>query len=356
MRIAIIGSRGVPARYGGFETLADRLSLYLVERGHSVTIVGENHVGSHTDSRRNLRCTLFSKRRFPVLFYFESVLRTLIGFEAVIILGVGGGPFQWLFHLTRVRVVTNVDGLEHLRDKYSALQKSYVRWSQYFAKKFSDQLVADAAAVEEYWIKTIRADQHRITVITYGTDIARIADDQLLKKFGLEKKNYYLLIARIVPENNIKMIVDSFLTADSLRKLVIVGNWQDSAYGREIRKWDDERLCLFDPVYDEEVVVALRRHSFAYLHGHSVGGTNPTLVEALGCGCITICFDNPFNRATTHGFGYFFHDKKSLKQEIEKVEVLSAAAIAELEMQSWLLAERVYDWRIIGNAYEKLLC
>lgn len=350
-RLTIIGSRGIPARYGGFETLAEHLARQLHGEKILITVIGEQPEVEGFGGVY-VRKTSFSKRRYPVLYYLESVFRAMWNTDVVLHLGVGGGPFLFLLRWMRIRVVTNVDGMEHQRAKYSALKKTYVRFAQAMTARWSDHLVADAEAVREYWMHRWNIPDNRITVIRYGAPVVKSAPRIPL----LPAESYYLLIARIVPENNIHLILDAFEKSGSVRSLVIIGNWMDSAYGMQLRQCADSRIILLDPVYDTEAVQSYRFHCFTYLHGHSVGGTNPTLVEALGCGCLTVCYDNVFNRETTHQSGWFFQDVESLVSIFRQLDTLDDSTRNRFRETSYALAESWYAWETVATTYETILC
>lgn len=351
MRIAIIGSRGIPARYGGFETLAEQLSHYLSERGHDVTVIGEQVDGSDGNGRVHRVSTMFSKGSFPVLFYFESVLRTLWGFDVVLMLGVGGGPFLPLLRVFRNRVVTNVDGLEHLRGKFSPLKKWYVRMSQWMVAWFSDMLVADAQAIREDWIRRFGISEGRIKVIRYGARFVSGSSTDALKDFGVSPREYYLGIARIVPENNLEMIIEGFGISGSEKKLLLIGNWDSSSYGQRLSSMNKEQVIYAGPCYDADLLDQLRFNAFGYLHGHSVGGTNPSLVEALASSAVCICHDNPFNRETTSGKALFFNDADGLADRIRQLEAMPESEVSALRLDSFAFATTCYSIDAIGTAY-----
>ena len=150
------------------------------------------------------------------------------------------------------------------------------------------------------------------------------------------------------------MIIDGFLLSGSARKLVVIGNWNDSEYGRKLRQHSYDNVVVLDPVYDKEKVAAYRAGCLAYLHGHSVGGTNPTLVEALGAGSVTVCHDNLFNRETTDSSGWFFTDAASLAKSIRELEALSSRSLDAAREISLSVARHRYDWSMIGGEYERL--
>lgn len=350
-RLFIIGSRGIPARYGGFETLAEQLSVHLRTKNYSVTVIGEQPVGVEFDGIL-IQKTVFSKRRFPVLFYLESVVRAIRHADVVLHLGVGGGPFLFLLRISGKRIVTNVDGLEHHRSKFSFLKKLYVHIAQFFTAQWSDHLVADAEAVRKYWMLRWNIPEERITVIRYGAPLVKSAT----RMASVPEEPYYLVVARIVPENNIHLILDAFEKSGTGKLLVVIGNWNDSAYGRELRHRSSLQLVLLDPIYDVSLIQSFRFHAFAYLHGHSVGGTNPTLVEALGCGCLTVCYDSVFNRETTHQSGRFFQDVESLASIIRQLDTLDDSTRNHFRETSYALAESWYSWETVATSYETVLC
>ena len=357
MRVAVIGSRGIPASYGGFETLAEQLAYFLPAADLHLTVIGEHQTLPGNYSKVRVITTFFSKRKFPVLFYLESLLRSIINNDVIILLGVGAGPFLWMARIFHRKTITNVDGLEHLRGKYSVLQKWYVLLAQRITAWFSNWLVADSCIVADYWKQKYSGVDNKISVIGYGARTGNSTSNtvELLREFGVTDNTYYLVIARIVPENNIQMIIDGFLQSKSAFTLLIVGNWNDSEYGKLIRERTATNLRFLDPVYDNEKTSALRLHCLAYLHGHSVGGTNPTLVESLAAAAVTVCHDNPFNRETTGNIGYFFHDATSLAEAVHQLEQSDKELLLSNKKNAVRLAQEKYDWSSIVNAYEKLI-
>ncbi|MEY4595321.1 MAG: hypothetical protein RIQ47_1731 [Bacteroidota bacterium] len=359
MRVAIIGSRGIPARYGGFETLAEQLAVALPSNALQLTVVGEGAVMGNLFPQVKIVQTFFTKRKNPLLYYFESLLRVLSTNEVILILGAGAGPFIWLPRLLGRRIITNVDGLEHLRQKYSLVQRFYVRIAQRCTAWFSNQIIADSEIVADFWREQYRVPSNRMTVIRYGA--ARVDSelmnntDKVLRQFAVEKANYYLTIARIVPENNIKMIIDGFIQSGSRRALLIIGNWSDSVYGSDLKKMNAANILLVDAVYDLETTTILRQYCLAYLHGHSVGGTNPTLVEALANGALTVCHDNLFNRETVNNSGFFFSDAAVLAASITTIENSDEVQKVAMKLEAQQLADKNYSWTAIVSSYDSIL-
>jgi glycosyltransferase involved in cell wall biosynthesis len=352
MRIAIAGTRGIPSSYGGFETLAERLALALYARGYQVAVIG--NTGNTSDTWQGIRRirTRFDKQDHPVLFYLESLWRTRKGYDRVLVCGVGGAPFYRLFRMREGRRITHVDGLEHLRAKFSALRKRYVRMAQATLRKRSDVIVSDSAAVTRYWKEQLNftGDIH---TIAYGADPVITADKGLLPE-GLLPGAYYLVVARPVPENNLGMIVRGWLSSQSAKALVIVGSDGSEPLYDFVDEAQRSRIVFAGAIYDTSVLSALRFHAFAYLHGHSVGGTNPALVEAMAAAAFCICHDNPFNRETTLNLAVFFTDPSSLADALRETERLAPARLQSARMSLLQLAQERYGWERIVDQYMEM--
>jgi len=352
MRIAIVGTRGIPAAYGGFETLAERLALGLHALGHQVTVLGNS--GSGHDRWQGIKRipTRFQKQDHPVLFYLESLRLSRQGFDRVLVCGVGGAPFYSLYPMKEGVRITHVDGLEHLRDKFSSVKKWYVRKAQRLLSRSSAPVVSDSAAVTAFWREEL---EHKglLRTIMYGADIVTVADRSLLPE-SLVPGEYYLVVARPVPENNLAMIARAWSDSGTPKHLVIVGSTGKEMLYDLLSQADRERILFTGPVYDKMVLAALRFHAFAYLHGHSVGGTNPALVEAMATAAICLCHDNPFNRETTAGAAIYFSSDKELSSKLIELEQQSAGQRQAARLQMLQLAQERYSWERIVDQYLEL--
>lgn len=352
MRIAIVGTRGIPATYGGFETLAERLALGLQARGHAVTVLGNS--GSANDRWQGINRipTRFQKQDHPVLFYLESLRLSRQGFDRVLVCGVGGAPFYSFYPMKEGVRITHVDGLEHLRDKFSSMKKWYVRKAQRMLCRSSAPVVSDSEAVTSYWRDQL---EHKglLRTIMYGADIVTVADRSLLPE-PLVPGEYYLVVARPVPENNLSLITRAWSDSGTRKHLVIVGsNGKEKLYDF-LSQTERERILFTGPVYGKMVLAALRFHAFAYLHGHAVGGTNPALVEAMAAAAVCLCHDNPFNRETTAQLARYFSTARELSSKLIELELQSAGERQAMRLRLLQLAQERYSWERIVDQYMEL--
>lgn len=350
MKIAIIGTKGIPPAYGGFETFAWKLSIYLYNAGHSVTVVNEkDHVYVDPQLKINVLYSDYYKSKNPLQFYRQSLQMVKEDHDIILVCGVGGAVF---FTKGKSLIVNNVDGLEHLRRKFTFLQRKFVSLLQLLAARKADYLIADSDAVKKYWVNNFPRAQNKISSIAYGAEIPEEYDTKILGKFGLVADQYFLVVARLVPENNIEMIIEGYKLYGGTKKLVIVGNVDDSAYSKQLAEFVSADIIFTNGIYHKPSLDALRKFAFAYLHGHSVGGTNPSLLEAMACECACICHDNEFNREVTDNDQLYFNSAKQLADELTSLG--DHQSMLEFKLKACERIKKNYTWEIIGSQYEKL--
>jgi glycosyltransferase involved in cell wall biosynthesis len=354
MKIAIIGSRGIPASYGGFETFAEELSLRLQKKGEEVSVVCQAAMNELSEYNGvALHYARFSKEQNPVQYYRDS-LRIASGYaDVILVCGVGGSIFYPLAGGRKPVIITHVDGREELRGKYSFLKKAYVRAAQWFAARFSGHLIADSFAVMEYWKKKYRVAEQKITTIEFGGDHLVPESGSQFQKFGLETGGYYLVVCRMVPENNVDVILAGFTASGSTRKLVFVGE-PSGSYGKDLLRHASSQIIFLRGVYDKAALISLRKNCFAYIHGHSVGGTNPSLLESMAVGNICICHDNVYNRETTEGRLLYFTDSSSLAQRVCEAGMMSDTDRSSLSAAAKDRVAGYYNWDRITDLYFSL--
>jgi hypothetical protein len=286
LKIGIIGTRGIPNNYGGFEQLAQHLSLGLKARGHEVYVYNshrhpyksDNWNGIHLIAKRDPEHLLGTVGQF--VYDFNCILDCRRHrFDVILNLGyTSSSVWMWLFP-SSTRVLTNMDGLEWKRSKYNGAVKKFLRYAESLAVKGSEVLIADSVAIQQYLKREYMVES---TFIAYGADIFDEPDLTLLDDFGLKPYGYNLLIARMEPENNLRMILDGIAKSTSEMPMLVVGNHKNK-YGNYLvsRYAGNKKIVFTGPIYEPRTVNNLRYFSHLYFHGHSVGGTNPSLLRCL---------------------------------------------------------------------------
>lgn len=353
-RIGIIGTVGVPSRYGGFETLAHQLILQLRDRFDFTTYCSarnykpEERVARWKGSR--LVYLPFQANGVQSIVYdIVSMIHALIFCDVLLVLGVSGGIFLPLVKLfSRKKVIVNIDGLEWRRIKWSGPARRFLRYSEKLAVRYADEVITDNAAIQQY-VAEFYGRQSRL--IEYGADHVDkvLIDPGLVEKYPFLNSRYAFKVCRIEPENNIHLVLEAFARFRYM-PLVIVGNWKNSAYGRDLRELYSQYpfIHLVDPVYDPHELNMLRSNCQVYVHGHSAGGTNPSLVEAMHLGLPVIAYGAVYNRITTEHQCLYFDTADDLLGHLENLPALSLRAQA-LRMKE--VADRRYSWQVIANKY-----
>lgn len=352
-RISIVGSVGVPASYGGFETLAENLVRYHA----SQKIRGRLSVYCSSQSRECLPSTFLTAelRYVPVsangvasvVYDIWSLVSAVVrGDDTVLVLGVSGAvALPFLRSFSSLRIVTNIDGIEWQREKWHGLARWFLRLSERLAVRFSHEVITDNAGIADYVARTYSVNSH---IIAYGGDHAIRAKPKPYEGDDLPVR-YALALCRIEPENNVEMILEAFSRQDAL-PLVFVGNWKGSTYGEELRSRYGRvtDMYLVDPIYDQGILREVRGNAAVYVHGHSAGGTNPSLVEMMHFGLPVLAYDCVFNRYTTDGQAVYFTDAEHLAS---RVAALDPAIVARVGAAMARLAGERYTWDAVGREY-----
>lgn len=365
LRIAILGSRGIPARYGGFETFAEQLSLRLVRRGFDVTVYAEADGPSPPDTTyRGVRVRYRRRPRWgaaSVIVYDCACLwDARRGYDLVYMLGYGAAWACWWPRLWGTPVWINVDGLEWARSKWRTAARLYLRAMEWVAPRAATRLIADAEAIAR-WFRQRHPRGAPCTTIAYGADVvdAAAADPAPLAVWGLVPGRYALVVARPEPENHVLEIIEGHRRYGGDRPLVVVGDVSGAtAYQRCLLALRSDRVRFIGAVYDPAALTALRVHAAVYLHGHSVGGTNPSLLEAMACGCAIVAHDNPFNREVAAGAAVYFRDTQDIARllaEVDEAGTLGGQALPRLRRLARWRVQRRYAWESIVTAYERLI-
>ena len=357
MKIAIIGAVGVPANYGGFETLAENLVRHHQIAGlpgqlavYCSTQIYPDQPASYLGSELryvNLNANGISSIFYDIVSLFSAVRQ---GYDVILLLGVSGALVLPLVRLVSTcRIVTNIDGIEWKRQKWKGMAKWFLRLSERIAVRFSHEVIADNGGIASHVVDAYGRD---CQVIAYGGDHAIAAEG---KPYNGERlpNQFALALCRIEPENNVTMILEAFALRPKM-PLVFVGNWNNSAFGRELRNRFSTlvNLHLLDPIYDLGVLRTVRGNATIYVHGHSAGGTNPSLVEMMHFGLPILAYDCIFNRYTTDDKALWFADAQSL---CDNLDHLTPEIATEVGADMRRIAQERFTWNAIGQAYFNLL-
>jgi glycosyltransferase involved in cell wall biosynthesis len=358
--IILLGIRGIPAKHGGFETFAENLSLYLVNHDWEVTVYcQEEGSGSvyETEWEGIKRVHIPVSNTGPlgtIIFDFKSILHSLHYSGVFLTLGYNTAIFNLFYRVTGKRNIINMDGIEWKRQKWGKVAKAWFWLNERFGCWFGHHLIADHPEIKNHL--STRISEKKITVIPYGAELITQADIEHIKKFGLQEKKYCLVIARPEPENSILEIVKAFSKKKRNMKLVVLGNFEadKKPYQQSIMDAASDEVIFPGAIYEKEIVEALRFYTLLYLHGHTVGGTNPSLVEALGAGSPVIAHDNKYNRWVIGYEGAFFKNEIDLSSKLD--DLLSDQKLLEkLSTQSCERHQAMFTQDLVHNQYKAML-
>lgn len=345
-KISIVGTKGLPANYGGFETFTDFFCRNV--NCFNVLVYCDNSTDLDEKYEYCLRC------RFPlsangiqgILYDSLCILHSIIVRRDILLLGSSGAFFIPIARCFGIKVVTNIAGLEWSRSKWSFIARKALKLFEAIAVKFSNVVIADNHVIKKYITETYKVDS---TMIAYGGD--QVLDYEHTP-INVPYEKYYFSMARCQPDNNIEMILDSFV--ESGLNIIFVSNWSVNSFGKYINNKYASigNICLMDAIYDVGKTNYLRSNSLAYIHGHSAGGTNPVLVESMFLGCPCVCFDNKFNNFTTFDKAFYFYSSKDLTNILTKIKekdlLDSSRALKNL-------ANKHYTWERICKSYSEIL-
>lgn len=356
MRIAFLGTRGVPARYGGFETAAEEIGHRLVARGHEVIVYCRNpgqtrrtHLGMRLINLPAVKQKSLETLSHTGLSVGHALIRPP---DVAVLFNAANAPYIGFLKARGIPTAVHLDGLEWKRAKWSGAGAHYFRWAESVAARHADALISDARGIADH-IQS--AHGRSSTFIPYGAPIIGSANYRLAE-LNLSTGSYHLAVARFEPENNVEAIVEGYRSSCASRPLVVVGG---APYGDDyVRRVhaaakDDPRIRFLGPLWDQELLDQLYANCFSFLHGHSVGGTNPSLLRAMGASAPVTAFDVSFNREVTGGHARFFVTDGGVRISVEADEqdpALAAARGADGQSR----ARRDYTWDGVCLEYEHL--
>ena len=358
LRIAMIGTRGVPAAYGGFETAVEEIGKRLVARGHKVVVycrTGADKPSSYLGMRLvhlpALRIKAAETLSHTALSIGHSITRQKP--DVALVFNAANAPFLPMLRARGVPVAVHVDGLEWKRGKWGPVGRRYYRAAEKLAVRYSDALIADAQGIADYYDERFAVPTE---LLTYGAKILTDAGADRITSLGLQPGKYHLVVARFEPENHVEMIVDGYHRSDCEFPLVVVGSAPyAAAYTRAIEAVaaSDPRIQMLGGVWDQDLLDQLYSNALTYVHGHSVGGTNPSLLRAMGGGTSVIAYDVDFNREVVGGDGGYFGSPEALRRLLDDVEC-SAPRYLRIGLSMQRRAQTHYDWDEVAAGYEKL--
>jgi glycosyltransferase involved in cell wall biosynthesis len=358
MRIAILGTRGIPASYGGFETFAEHLATRLVARGHDVTV----YCRAHYVSPRQLE---FHGVRLEVLptirhKYSDTVVHTFLSavhavsrrFDVALICNAANAPFAPILRLTGTPVAINVDGLEHKRKKWGWLGRHYYQMTEHMAKLLPNEMITDAQVIQDYYLARHNA---RSTMIAYGSEVERRPDRETVRKWRVEPNRYVLYVSRLEPENNAHLVIEAFKKVRTAYRLLIVG---DAPYAEQYinslkaSARGDKRIIFTGFVFGQDYR-ALQQNAYCYVHATEVGGTHPALLEAMGYGNCVLTLATPENIEVVGEAGVPYADEFDLAEKLQRV-LRDGSLVQAYRHRAQVRIRSHYDWDRVVDQYEQL--
>jgi glycosyltransferase involved in cell wall biosynthesis len=358
LKIAIIGTRGIPANYGGFETFAEECSARLVQRGHSVTVYCRSHyvpksLKQHRGANLVVLPTLQWKYTDTVAHSALSVAHSLFRrFDLILICNAANSPFAWMPRALGIPVVINVDGIERLRKKWNRLGKTYYQICEKLSVLFASSVVTDAETIRDYYR---RHHRHESVFIPYGADAARPAGHAALDRLKVKPGEYFLYVSRFEPENNAHVVVAAFEQLVSGKSLIMLGDAPYAGkYIEQVKSTRDSRILFPGAIYGEGYRELLA-NAFCYIHATEVGGTHPALIEAMALGNLVVANGTPENREVLGSAGVFYEKNggNGLAEELQKIEC-NPELYSHFRKSALDRAAAMYSWDKVISQYEEL--
>lgn len=366
MRIAFISTRGIPNNYGGFEQFAEYISVGLAQRGHKVTVYSPHYHPYQEKEYKGVKIKhIYSPEPWMggsigSFFYDYACLKDALRKENFDIIYEAGYtsiiPAYIRFNVKAIKrpvFITNMDGLEYKRTKFNKWVQKFVFWEEKMAVKHSHFLIADNMGVQDYYKEKYGRESK---FLAYGANVYDNYNEDCLKEYGLEHNKYLLIIARLEPENNLYMAIEGYIASEIYGEmpLVIVGK-TNTPYGKYLvniyRKYEHVRFK--GGIYDFDILNSLRYFSYAYFHGHSVGGTNPSLLEAMASKCFILSHNNIFNKTVLGDNAIYYNDEKEVANLLNKIEMLIRKHKQLYTNNNIQIIRTQYSWEKLIDEHEK---
>jgi len=368
--VFIIGSRGYKKNYGGWETFVDNLvkdgelfstQFHVYEiNSESNGLIIKDSVYCHQIKQKNFgNITMVFFAAKATLHALKYAKKNKINHPILYILGLRIGPLFWILKklkkLANIKIIINPDGLEWKRAKWNRIVRFYFKISERTMIKSSDYIICDSKGILEY-IQAKYQVSSKSKFIPYGYTVEKYISDNRLdsyyEKYNLKKNEYFLIVGRFVPENNFELIIRGFIESNSKKKLLIISNFKptDKLFIKLTRNFNfelDKRIIFSEPVYDKSILNTIRHNAFVYIHGHSVGGTNPSLLESLGNTDINFVYDVVFNKEVLGNFGFYFSSSSELTRLIDSSDKITIETRKRYNNECMIILQKNYNWNIV---------
>ncbi|MCI0524277.1 MAG: glycosyltransferase [Acidobacteria bacterium] len=357
MKIAILGTRGIPANYGGFETFAEQLGTRLAARGHEVTVYGRKHYSVNQSRTYNgVKLVILPTIRHK---YFDTVVHTFLSvlhaapqkYDIILICNAANSIFAFVPRLFGTPTLVNVDGLERKRKKWNWIGRTYYLISERLSTFLPTAIVTDAQVIQDYYATRYKKESE---MIAYGAEVARHAAPERLAPFGLKPNQYVLYVSRLEPENNAHLVIEAYKRVKTDLPLVIVGGAPYAEeYIAQLRSTKDSRVRFLGFVFGEDYR-ALQQNAYCYVHATEVGGTHPALIEAMGAGNCALTLKTPENLEVIGDAGIIYDSVSDLTRQLQRV-INDPSMIVEYRRRAMARVIQFYNWEQITDRYEELL-
>jgi len=357
MKIAILGTRGIPANYGGFETFAEQLGTRLAARGHEVTVYGRKHYSTNQSRTYNgVKLVILPTIRHK---YFDTVVHTFLSvlhaapkkYDIILICNAANSIFAFVPRLFGTPTLVNVDGLERKRKKWNWIGRTYYLISEWLSTFLPTAIVTDAQVIQDYYATRYKKESE---MIAYGAEVARRAAPEKLAPFGLKPNQYVLYVSRLEPENNAHLVIEAYKRVKTDLPLVIVGGAPYAEeYIAQLKSTTDRRVRFLGFVFGEDYR-ALQQNAYCYVHATEVGGTHPALIEAMGAGNCALTLKTPENLEVIGDAGIIYDSVSDLTRQLQRV-INDPSMIGEYRRRAMTRVIEYYNWEQITDQYEELL-
>lgn len=353
IKLAIIGTNGVPSNYGGFETLVEQLVANLSDQIDITVFCSSKYCDDKLSEYKGAKLEYLNidSNGWQSIFYDSiSILKSYKKYDRLLILGSSGAIILPLLFRYRNKFILNFGGLDWKRNKWNRFAQLYLKYSEKLAVKYSDKIISDNQGIQDYIYNQYG---RKSLLIAYGGDQAVFIQKSKSNSYEFEGSDYFLTVARIQKDNNIELILNSFVNLQK-HKIVIIGNWNKDQYGVQLKKKYDhyDNIYLIDAIYDIDELNHLRSNAKVYIHGHSAGGTNPALVEAMNLGLPIFAYSSGFNEFTTHNEALYFSSSSKLEELVKNIEIKELVTLGNKMRKT---AKENYTWGIISEKYKRII-